>query len=194
MRTCSTQRRRASSGVMYATYCALMLCAACGAVKGDAPPIDGAVSGDDAPAPPVSYTGKLDKTPIVTFGGGAPPPTCTYTMSLQDLTVDLGIRPTGEVVTGRIQNVNVEGLVAACMYSPAGPVVAGYMLDTAIPSAGSVALSFKNDPTNATKVALSATVAPNPGGYAIMMTFQRTDQVALLDWKVVASLSLVAKK
>jgi hypothetical protein len=179
---------------MYPKFWALLLCVGCGAVKNDAPAADGAVVGDDAPAPPVSYTGKIDKTPIVTFGGGAPPPTCTYTMSLQDMTVDLGIRPTGEIVTGRIQNVNVEGLVAACMYSAAGPVVAGYMLDTAIPSGGSVALSFKNDPTNATKVALSAAVAPNTGGYAIMMTFQRTDQVALLDWKVVAALSLAVKK
>src|SRR4051812_50212076 len=118
---------------MSSRCCALVLCVACGNVSN--PAVDGAVAGEDAPAPPVSYTGKLDKTPIVTFGGGAPPPTCTYTMSLQDLTVDLGIRPTGEVVTGRIQNVNVEGLVAACMYSPAGPRGAGYMLPTPDPGA-----------------------------------------------------------
>jgi hypothetical protein len=178
---------------MYSRCCALVLCAACGAVNNNAA-VDGAVAGQDAPAPSVSYTGKIDKTPLVMFGGGAPPPVCTYTMSLQDLTVDLGIRPTGEIVTGRIQNVNVEGLVAACMYTAAGPVVAGYMLDTAIPSTGNVALTFKNDSTNATKVAVSAVVVPNPGGYAVMMTFHRTDQVPLLDWTVIAALSLVAKK
>lgn len=181
---------------MFSRYLAvaLSLCAgACGKVGGQAP-ADSAMIEDDAPlAPPVSYAGRLDKSRLVQFGGGAPPPTCTFTMTLEDLNVELGIRPTGELVSGRITDVNVEGLVAACMYSPAGPRVAGYTLDTAIPTSGSIAVTFKNDSTNATKVAVTGVVAPNDTGYAVMLMFQRTDQVPLLNWLVMETLSLKKK-
>lgn len=177
----------------------VMCVAGCGSVSAPDPGPDaggGSGSGSGSGNPPlpgaVTYTGHVDMTPEVTFGGGAPPPVCTYTMSLHDLRIELAIRPSGEVVSGRVQNVNVEGLVAPCMYSPNGPVLAGYRLQLAVPSSAGVALSFTGDPTNQTEVDLAGVLSGLGTSYTVVLRFHRTDLDPPLDWQVVTSVSLSA--
>jgi hypothetical protein len=161
---------------------------ACGTVANESG--DGGIR--DAPAA-VTYKGHISKTPLVTFGGGAPPPVCTYTMTLQELDIELGILPSGEVISGRVQDLNVEGLVEACMYSPNGPVIANYTLDSAKPSPGGMALTFQGEPTNLTKAALTVSLSSDNGIYAAVLSFHRTDQGPPLDWSVIVTLPLVLK-
>lgn len=168
-----------------------VLASGCGEVQRMEGPVD-AVAGSEQLAP-VPYTARVEKTPDVTFGGPGPA-FCVYTMSLEQLTVELSIRSTGEVVGGRVQNLNVEGQVAVCDQPPNRAVTAIYDFELSSPTDAGANIMFKGADANETKVSLSAAVSRNGNGYNAALTFHRIDLGPPFDWTVVVTAPLVAKK
>jgi hypothetical protein len=69
---------------------------------------DGRLS-DAAMATP--YKGTIAQTPLVAFGGT---PYCNYTITLKQLEINLDILSSGQVTTGQVKDLNVEGTDATC--------------------------------------------------------------------------------
>jgi hypothetical protein len=153
-------------------------------VAADARPVD-------APATESStvYHGMLDQTVPVTFGGGS---FCTYSITLTSVTVDVTVRPTGEVSAATVQNLNVEGIVGTCPFAPTPPSIAKYTLSSAKPIPNGATLELAGDPANSPKVALTIDMVAAGTHQAVTATFHRTDQDAVLNWSVTTQLTLVA--
>ena len=164
-------------------FVVVMAASACGTVAANEPM--------DAPGTPVTYKGRIDKTTAVMFGGG-PMGYCTYTMSLQQLSVEIGIRPSGEVTTGHVQALNVEAIVGTCMYAPAPASIANYNFVSATPSANGMMLTFEGEATNATKASLVVNLSSSGPTQTAAMIFHRTDLGAPLDWRVAVTVPLAA--
>jgi hypothetical protein len=73
------------------------------------PGSDAAVPGDAAM--PVTYRGSTAQTAASPFGGT---PFCNYTETLKQLMFEVQITPSGQVVSGKVTNLNVEATDAAC--------------------------------------------------------------------------------
>jgi hypothetical protein len=155
-----------------------------GQVTADATPVD-------APATEAStvYHGTLDQTAPVDFGGGS---FCTYSITLTSLAVDVTVRPTGEVTAASVQNLNVEGIVGTCPFTPSPPSIAKYTLASAKPIPNGATLELDGDPANAPKVALTIDMIASGVHQAVTATFHRTDQATVLNWSVTAQLTLAA--
>jgi hypothetical protein len=171
----------------------VMVAGACGEVARQ-PLADAPVPVPDVGAP-TTYKGTMDQAPAKMFGGTLGTVTyCTYTMTLRQLNVDLGIVASSKQVTsGHVQNINVEAVVATmppCPYSPAPPVIANYTFKSATLGTTGMMLMFDGDPANATKVNLAINLSSSPTGYSAAMTFHRTDQGPPLDWSVPVTLAL----
>ena len=153
-------------------------------VTTDAKPID-------APTTEAStvYHGTLDHTALVDFGGGM---YCTYSITLTSLAVDVTVRPTGEVSAAAVQNLNVEGIVGTCPYTPSPPSIAKYTLASAKPIPNGATLELAGDPANQPKVALTIDMTTTGVHQAVTATFHRTDQAGVLNWSVTAQLTLAA--
>ncbi|MEO8841171.1 MAG: hypothetical protein ABI591_03285 [Kofleriaceae bacterium] len=145
----------------------------------------------DAPVTEAStvYHGTLDQTAPVMFGGGT---YCTYSITLTSLAIDVTVRPTGDVSAAAVQNLNVEGIVGACPYTPSPPTIATYMLASAKPIPNGTALELAGDPANTPKVTLTIDMLAAGVDQAVTATFHRTDQAAVLNWTVTAQLTLAA--
>lgn len=162
---------------------------ACGTVA--SVPMDGAISDGPGSELPVMYKGTMAQTPAMPFGGS---PFCSYTITLQQLDVELGILPSSkQVTTGRIQDLNVEAVVATtppCPYGPAPPSIANYTLATATPSASGMTLTFQGDPTNAPVVSLGVELSSAGSVYQARLGFLRTDVMPPLNWSVLVTVPL----
>jgi hypothetical protein len=145
----------------------------------------------DAPATEAStvYHGTLDQTAPVNFGGGV---YCTYSITLTSLAIDVTVRPTGEVSGASVQNLNVEGIVGTCPFTPSPPSIAKYTLASAKPIPNGATLELDGDPANAPKVTLTIDMIATGVHQAVTATFHRTDQAAVLNWSVTAQLTLAA--
>lgn len=143
----------------------------------------------DAPAAEIStvYHGTLDQTPPVTFGGGT---FCTYSITLTSVAVDVTVRPTGEVSAATVQNLNVEGIVGTCPFTPTPPSIAKYTLSSAKPIPNGSTLELVGDPANEPKVALTIDMVAAGTHQAVTATFHRTDQDPVLNWSVTTQLTL----
>lgn len=167
---------------------AALLAGACGSVA-QHDPID-ASSTSDAQGTTVTYKGALDQTPPVMFGGGS---FCKYTIELKQLSVELGVLPSKQVTTGRVQALNVEAVVPPCTFAPAPPVIGNYTLASAKPSASGMTLQFTGAATNSPTVDLVIELAAVGSAYQARLGFHRTDQSPPLDWSVVTTFSLSAQ-
>lgn len=168
-----------------------VLASGCGEVQRMDGPVD-AVAGSEQLAP-VAYTTRVEMTPEVTFGGPAGQ-FCVFTMSLQQMTIDLNVRPTGEVISGRVQNINVEGLIGGCSAPANRPVIAVYDFQSFTPTAAGANIVFKGADANETKVDLIGTVSRNGNGYNAVLTFHRVDLPPPLDWTVVVTAPMTQKQ
>lgn len=149
----------------------------------DAP---GADAGVDAPVPPATFRGTMTATPTVAFGGT---PFCNYTITMRDLQLTLGIRPTGEVQFGTFTAVNEEGKDTACTAGVIPRNTASYTLSRVTPIQGGYTLAFRfisGDPP----AELVVTLTPMGATYRAAMAFHRSNQTAPLDWRVSTTLTL----
>jgi hypothetical protein len=166
---------------------AVALCTACGAVN-NTPPGDGAAS-DGTVVTPRSYHGTVPETSPAMFGGG-PPPACTYTMTLRQIDVQIGVLPTGQVVSGQVQDLNVEAIVGTCQFRAADPSITNYSLMSAVPSASGTTLTFQEKAGDKPGTSLVAELSAVGTGYQAQLTFHRTDLGPPLDWTVVVIVTL----
>jgi hypothetical protein len=145
----------------------------------------------DAPdtQPSTIYHGTLDQTAPVDFGGGM---FCTYSITLTSLAIDVTVRPSGEVTAAAVQNLNVEGIVGTCPFTPSPPSIAKYTLASAKPIPNGATLELDGDPANAPKVTLTIDMIASGVHQTVTATFHRTDQTAELNWSVTAQLTLAA--
>jgi len=165
------------------------LCSACGAVNNT--PGDAAV--DTAVVTPRTYHGTVPETSPSQFGGGLPP-ACTYTMTLRQLDVQIGIvvqsgQP-GQVVSGQVQDLNVEAIVGTCQFSPAAPSITNYSLMSAVPSSSGTTLTFQEKAGDKPGTSLVAELSLVGTKYQAQLTFHRTDLGPPLDWMVVVIVPL----
>ena len=159
---------------------------ACGQVAGDS--VDAAViDSPDAALPATTYKAQLAATPPVTFGG---PPYCMYTMTLQQLQVELAIQPNGNIVSGSVQDLNLEAKILPCTVGVIPPKIATYTFESAKPAPTGMTLTFRGATANEPTVALTATLTPAGGSYSIVLGFRRSIADPLLAWAVVATLAL----
>lgn len=140
---------------------------------------------DAAKATP--YKGTLSATMPVTFGGA---PFCLYTITLQQVMVDLDMLPSGQASAGRIQALNVEGKDAACPNGVIPPTIANYTLSQSTMGASGTTLTFQGAATNNPPASLVVLLTPTGTQYTAMLTFHRTNQPAPLDWTVQTMLVL----
>ena len=171
-----------------------MFAAACGTVA-NTPPIDGAAA--DAPpdsVAPTTYAVQVDMIPAVMFGGA---PTCTFTITLKQLDVELAILPSGEVVSGRVQDLNMEDVLNVPPCTPQTghiePNIVTYTFTSAQPGTGGTMLSFHGATTNKPQATLVATLAPAGAAYTAMLKFQRTDGIPAVNWLVMTMVTLSPK-
>jgi hypothetical protein len=155
---------------------------ACGTVASE--PKDGAVN-----ETPIMYKATMDQTPATPFGGA---PYCSYTITLKQLDVELGILPSSkQVTTGRVQDLNVEAVVPPCQYGPTPPSIATYTLASATRSMnGGTTLTFQGDPANAPVVSLGGELTSAGSVYQAQLGFQRTDEPSPLNWSVLVTVTL----
>jgi hypothetical protein len=162
-------------------FAVVMMVGACGTVTGD--PSDGGTA--------TTYRGTLDQTSPVTFGGD---PYCSYTITLKQLDVELGILPSShQVTTGRVQDLNLEASLPPCTLPTIPPGIATYTLASAAPSATGTKLTFQGAADNAPVASLGINLSPSGSTYQATLTFQRTDSEALLNWSVIATIPLTAQ-
>jgi hypothetical protein len=176
--------------VMIRNGLAVALCAAaCGEV--DRTPADAAVV--DAAPPPRAYRGTMDMVPTVTFGGL---PFCTYTITLKQLQVELGILPSGLVASGQVQDLNVEAVIPSTMPNcPADlevipPNIATYAMQSVMPSPTGQTLTFKGGAGNMPPVDLTLELSTVGSAYQAKLGFHRNNVAPPLDWSVIATVSL----
>jgi len=188
---CRRDRPVPNMVVMIRSGLAVVLCAAaCGEV--DKTPADASVA-DAAPAPR-TYRGSMDMVPAVTFGGL---PYCTYTITLKQLEVEIGILPSsGKAVSSRVQDLNVEAVIPSTTPNcPADlevikPNIATYTLQSATPSANGQTLAFTGGAGNMPPVDLTVELSSVGSAYQAKLGFHRNNVVPPLDWSVIATVSL----
>ena len=171
---------------MYGRVLGLALFAgACGSVARDAS--DAAVGDGQGGGTPVTYKGTLDATMPAPFGGGT---FCNYTITLKQLAVELGILPSKQAMTGRVQALNVEASVPPCTFLPAPPSIANYTLASSKPSAAGATLTFQGAAANTPAVDLVIELSGVGSAYQARLGFHRTDQQPPLDWSVLTTVPL----
>ena len=133
------------------------------------------------------YRGSTQQTAPSPFGGVV---YCHYTITLRELMIDLTILPSGQVTTGHVQDINVEGTDASCPNGviPASP--AKYSLQSATATATGQKLTFLGAPENVPTASLVVDLTRGGSSYATTLTFQRTDQVPELNWMLTTTLPL----
>jgi hypothetical protein len=145
----------------------------------------------DGPGAPTTYRGAVSQTmPPVMFGGG-PAPACTYTATLKQLDVQLGILPSGKVTSGQVQALYVEGVVTTCMYAPADPSIMNYTFASAAPSANGMTLSFQEKAGDHPGSSLAVALSSSGATYQAQLTFHRTDLGPPLTWTIVTTTTLM---
>ena len=169
-----------------------LFAAACGEV--DRLPVD--AGADDAAPTPRIYKGTMDTVPTVTFGGV---PYCTYTITLKQLEVELGILPSGLVASGQVQDLNVEAVVPSTTPNcPADlevipPNIATYAMQSVAASDNVQTLMFKGGASNMPPVDLTVELSSVGSAYQAKLGFHRNNVVPPLDWSVIATVSLSAQ-
>lgn len=158
-------------------------------------PIDAPLAIDAAPpvdaAQAVVYKGSLAETRPVAFGGT---PFCSYTITLKQLAVELTVLRSGDVMSARVQALNVEAKDASCTFDTIPANIATYTLASSSKSGGVTTLTFTGASTNAPQASLVATLSPPGAAFAAALTFRRTDAGdPLLAWEVKTTISLAAQ-
>lgn len=167
---------------------------ACGCGEVAHPGADASTGHPDGRVPDAAmgttYSGSTQQTASSPFGGVV---YCHYTITLKQLMIDLAILPTGQVTTGHVQDINVEGTDANCPNGviPASP--ANYSLQSAIATASGQKLTFLGAPENVPTASLEVDLSRSGSSYSTVLTFHRIDQVPELNWSLTTTLPLFAQ-
>jgi len=162
------------------------LCGACGAVNNattDAPA--------DGSPPARTYKGNVAESSPAMFGVDAPGK-CLYSMTLRQLSIELGILPSGQPVSGQVQVLNVEAVlnVGTCPYLPADPSITNFTFASAMADPGGMLLMFQEHTGDKPGASLVAELSGNSAAYQAQLTFHRTDLGPPLDWTVLTAATL----
>ena len=177
---------------MWTRVAIAMLAGGCGQVAGSKQSDAGT---GDASLPPdaVAYHGALAATTPQPFGGK---PYCDYTITLQQLSLDLVVIPStsgpGMVESGHAEALNVEANDPKLCPNGTIPVkIARYNFMPASPVSAATALSFTGDPANAPEVTLAVQLSQAGSVYQASLGFHRDDStIESLNWSVLATVSL----
>jgi hypothetical protein len=176
-----------------------MLMAACGTVAST--PADG---GPDAVPGAVTWRNQPGDVPAVTFGGASAGGAmyCNYTITLKQLDVQLTILPSGQVTSGRVQDLNVEAVVPSsppttpfvCTPTeppPIAPNIAMYQLATAAATAGGLTLTFQGGASNSPPATLVIVLTKVSSLYSAKLTFHRNDGLdPVFEWTITTTVPL----
>jgi hypothetical protein len=160
-------------------------CSACGAVNNQ--PAEAAA---DAPADaPVAqtYHGAVSASTPVAFGGA---PECSYTVTLRQTDIQLGILPSGQVTRGQVQTLYDEAITSTCGHPPASPTISNYTFASATASGIGMTLTFPEKPGDKPGASLVIALSAPGATYQAQLTFHRTDQGGVLAWTVTMSATL----
>jgi hypothetical protein len=171
-----------------------MFAGACGNVTG-APGSDAASSDGAAQSrPTTTYAVQVDMIPPVMFGGA---PQCTYTITLKQLDVELAISASGDVVSGQIQDLNVEDVLDVPPCTPQtghiDPNIVAYTFTSAQPSATGTMLSFQGAAANKPNATLVAILSSTGSAYSAALMFHRIDGIPAVNWTVSTTVTLSAR-
>jgi hypothetical protein len=175
------------------------LVGACGTVANA--PADG---GLDAPPGTVMWRNQPGDVPPVTFGGASPGGGmyCNYTITLKQLDVQLSILPSGQVTSGRVQDLNVEAVVpssppttpfvcTATNPMPIVPNIAMYQLATSAATTGGLTLTFQGGASNSPPAALVLVLTKVSSLYSAKLTFHRNDGLdPVFEWMITTTVPL----
>lgn len=174
-----------------------MLVGACGKVTDT---LTDAAVGPDAPPGAVTWRNQPADVPLVTFGGGTN--FCKYTITLRQLDVQLAILPSGQVTSGRVQDLNVEAVVPSsppttpfvCTATNPGSIpanIAIYQLATTAATAGGLTLTFQGEASNMPPASLVIVLTKVSSLYSAKLTFHRSDGLdPVFEWLVSATVPL----
>jgi hypothetical protein len=161
-------------------------CSACGAVNNQ--PADAAA---DAPADgPVAktYHAAVPASMTVAFGGA---PECSYTVTLRQTDIQLGILPSGQVTRGQVQTLYDEAITSmGCGHPPATPTISNYTFASATASGSGMALTFQEKAGDKPGASLAIGLTAAGASYQAQLTFHRTDLSGVLAWTVMMPATL----
>lgn len=159
-------------------------CSACGTVSNQ--------PADAADAAPVArtYHGMVPQTAPVAFGGA---PECSYTVTLRQTDIQLGILPSGQATRGQVQTLYDEAITSTCGHPPASPTISNYTFASATPSGSGMTLTFQEKQGDKPGASLVIGLTAAGAAYQAQLTFHRTDQGGVLAWTVMMSATLTAQ-
>ena len=178
---------------------AAMVVGACGGgssssgAGADAAAVDARPAIDARPDSSVTYTAMLDATPPVSFGAAMPTPTfCTYSITLRQLAIELGITPDGRITRGHVQDLNVEATTNVdCTLGVIPQNVAQYTYRSSKDGATGPTLLFEGDAPNEPPALLTIQLsAQDTAAPQAVLSFQRTQIAAPYNWVVTQTLTL----
>jgi len=185
--------------MMYRLLAVAMLASACGTVSGRS--ADASV---DGVASAVTWRNQPADVPMLTFGGtdALGTPHCKYTITMKQLDVQLAILPSGQVTSGRVQDLNVEAVVLSmppttpfvCTATNPMPIaanIATYDLATTAAGTGGLTLTFQGGASNMPPAALVIDLTKVGSLYSAKLTFQRNDGLdPVFEWMVATTVPL----
>lgn len=150
---------------------------------------------DAAPQPLTrTYQANQAMSPAASFGGIAEY-TCTYTMTLRQISLQLQLDAGGKVVGGTLQNMTDEEVTnpGICSNPPHADTLQKFTFKSATPVGASSMVVMEGDKANSPQASLALTVTPTGSSYIAAGRWTRTDQVPALTWSVTANLNLAEK-
>lgn len=162
--------------------------AACGEV-----PMDEQIP-DAAPSGMKTYQATLASSAPSMFGGTTGY-ICKYTITLQQIQLQLVADASGKIVSGSAQNKTEEKVVntTECPYTAAPMTTLKFTFKSATPVGASTMVVMEGDAANSPKTTLAITLTPTAGNFTAASRWTRTDQVPDLTWSVTANLMLTVK-
>lgn len=162
--------------------------AACGEVVKDNPD---APRSPDAPPGSVVYSGRVVELAPLMFGGNGF--RCTWTITLKQIETNIAVLPSGAIVGGSSQNLNVEAIVPTdppCPDPPIPPLIAKYSFESSRSTAPSITVEYKSAPENMPPATLTLKVQRAGDQYMADFEYHRTDLIPPFDWRITGSMML----
>lgn len=155
-------------------------------------PTDGgrADGGRPAPLPDQTFAGTLAKSKTVVFGGS---PYCTYSMTLENIAIEVTFDGSGDVKAATVTNRAVERALFDCPNPAQPPSDHSYTLTSAYTTVTGTRLELAGAGTNSPRTSLVVNLETPNGAYEANMTWKRTDQAPSLNWTVAEKLLLAPK-
>jgi hypothetical protein len=153
---------------------------------GGAPVPDAAL---EASAGATTFKGKLDATTPVKFGGD---PYCEYTMTFDNVEIEIAMLESGEVIGAQVKNHAVEVALPPCPHPPMAPSSQWFSLTTVTPTASGSTLAFEGAKTNQPVTSLVIDLTQVGVTYEASAGWKRTDLGPPFAWEVRAKVTLVA--